>query len=340
MKHRELIVSTAICFAPVLGMVGPQGALAAQEVEEREVRFENDGIELVGTLHVPPDAVHGPAIVVTHGAGPGERDFPLYAQFADLLPRIGYSVFVYDRRGAGASGGRREGASYEELAGDAVAARRAVAEYEAVDPDRIGFWGLSQGGWIVMEAAAMSEPAFAISVSAPLTTPGRQMEVLAYNLILEEGYDEAVAERARDARRTVDAYYRGDISHESARASLAEIEAEPWYEFTYLPAAEDLPEDVEETTWIHEMDYDPTAAFSELETPLLFILGGADSQIPVDETMEIIDELPPDEGRKVVVVPGADHLLRIAEADEPVSDSSAYFLVMAHWLGTLETARE
>lgn len=322
-------------------------AAASQEVVEvrvREIRFENDGIELVGTLHAPANAERGPAIVVTHGSGPGTRDTPLYAQFADLMPALGFSVFVFDRRGAGESGGRREGASYGDLAGDAVAAMRAIADEDEVDPAKIGLWGLSQGGWIAMEAGAMSDPAFVISASAPLTTPGEQMQVLAYNFVRREGHGEAAAERAREARRTYDRYHRGEIDHETAGAALAEVEDEPWYEHAFLPAAEDLTTDLESSTYVHEVDYDPTVALRELDAPLLYILGAEDVAIPVDRSLEILAELPPDEDRTVVVVPGADHVLRLGDGDDDddeddgeavISDAPGYFLAIGHWLGAL-----
>ena len=332
---------------PALALAGPLPVPASWGSEQREIRFENDGIELVGTLHVPPGAKNRPAVVVAHGAGPGERSTPLYQQIAEVFQSIGYAAFVYDRRGSGESGGERAGASYRDLARDAIAASEAVAAEDGINPDGIGFWGLSQGGWIVMEAGAMSDPAFVISVSAPLTTPARQMEVLAYNHVLTEGFGEAAARKALEARRTVDRYVRDEISVTEARAVLAAVQDEDWYELTWLPPAEDLPEDASQSTWVLEMDYDPTEAFKAIEAPLLFVLGGMDYDIPVAETLTFLDGVPPADHREIVVIPDVDHLIRRvhADADEHVepsfrSDDNHYFLMMGHWLGRQLTAEK
>ncbi len=333
------VLFAAALAAPAMGEEDPWSAGASWEVERQELTFEHDDIRFSGTLHVPSGVEEAPAVVVTHGAGPGEENTPLYRQIADLFPAIGFAVVTYDRRGSGDSGGERTGATYKDLARDAIAAKEAAAESPAVDGDRIGLWGLSQGGWIVMEAAAMSDPAFAISVAAPLTTPGRQMQELAYNLVLIEGYGEAAAERAAETRRTMDAYFRGEIDLESARARLGEVEGEDWYEHTHLPPAEELPEDVEDSTWILEMDYDPIEAFKAVEAPFLYILAGKDYVIPVKESLDILADLPSADNRKEVVIPDADHAMAVSEDHQmdadPTSDANAYFLVMGHWLGSL-----
>ena len=45
----------------------------------------------------------------------------------------------------------------------------------SIDASRIGYWGLSQGGWLAASAAQRDpKAAFAISVSAPLVTPRRR----------------------------------------------------------------------------------------------------------------------------------------------------------------------
>ncbi len=324
---------------PGLSLAGPSPVPASWESEQRELRFENDGIELVGTLHVPAGAGNVPAVVVAHGAGPGERTVPLYQQMAELFPTIGVAAFVYDRRGSGESGGEQAGASYRDLARDAIAASKAIAAEEDIDPDAVGFWGLSQGGWIVMEAGAMSDPAFVISVSAPLTTPARQMEILAYNHVLTEGYGEAAARQALEARRAVDRYLRDEISLKDARAVLLAVQDEDWYEFTWLPPSEELPEDASQSAWILEMDYDPAEAFQAIDAPLLFVLGGMDYAIPVAESLAILEDIPPAEHREIVVIPEVDHLIRRVhdDADESAeqvfrSDDDSYFLMMGHWL--------
>jgi hypothetical protein len=70
-----------------------------------------------------------------------------------MLAAHGVGAFVYDKRGTGGSGGEFT-ANFLQLADDAAAAAQMLAERSEVDPQRIGFAGFSQGGWVAPLAAA------------------------------------------------------------------------------------------------------------------------------------------------------------------------------------------
>jgi len=120
-------------------------------VVEKEIRFENDGVELYGVLHTLEEVREGPALVAIHGSGTPEHDSWLFEHLVEALPALGVSVFVYDRRGTGESGGELATATFQDLADDALAAAGAIAATEQVSRDAVGFWGQSQGvsetGW-------------------------------------------------------------------------------------------------------------------------------------------------------------------------------------------------
>lgn len=323
----------------------PWSVPASWEVEERDLRFESDGVWLAGTLHSPVGVEDGPALVIVQQTNILLRDFPLYASLIETFTAIGYSVFVYDRRGHGESEGDPGFPGYMTLAEDAVAAKRAIGEERAVDAGKVGFWGISQGGWLAMEAAGLADPAFVVSVATPLTTPGEQMEFLTHNYILAAGYGEEAAQQALEVRRLVAGdYYRNEISYDSARSLVEEVEEEPWFEYLRVSPADELPERVEESPWIEEVDYDPVPAFEGVEAPMLFIQGGEDIDIPVARTLEVAEEASPGKDVEVVVIPGANHGMRILEDPsqnvEPLNDqvpsySIKYFMVMGEWLGRL-----
>lgn len=338
---------------PVPESVGgedPWSVPASWTVEEREVPFESEGVRLSGTLYSPEGIDGGPAVVVVQQGGTETRDNPLFLQIQQTFNAIGYSVFLYDRRGYGESGGDPAERHYRLLAQDAIAAKRAIARVDAVHPRQVGFWGLSQGGWLAMEAGAMSDPAFVISVSAPLTTPAEQMELLAHNYVLVHEHGRDAAREAEELRRAVlGEYFRAEMSYDSARTLLAAAEEEPWFEHAFLPRAEQLPEDVASSPWTHEMAYDPVPSFQAVEAPLLFILGGEDIDIPVERTLEVISGFEETGSRDVVVIPGASHLMRIE--DDPRdqfdldpsdigSNAAEYFMIMGEWLGGLDRRPE
>jgi dienelactone hydrolase len=145
------------------------------------ISFENEGAHLVGTLYIPNGPGLHAGIVIVHGSGRFPRCF--YHMWADHFVRTGYAVLLCDKRGVGRSSGHYEGennvstANIELLASDAAAALRTLAAYPGVRSDAVGFWGVSQAGWIIPRAAALNgHAAFMMIVSGPTTTTGEQME--------------------------------------------------------------------------------------------------------------------------------------------------------------------
>lgn len=65
--------------------------------------------------------------------------------------------------------------SFATLADDTLAAVRAPRERPAVDPARVGLWGLSEGGWVAPLAASRStEVAYLITVAGTGVPPAEQ----------------------------------------------------------------------------------------------------------------------------------------------------------------------
>ena len=166
------------------------------------ISFEHAEAHLVGTLYLPNGSRPHAGIVIVHGSGRLWRQ--VYHLFADHFVRAGYAVLLYDKRGVGASSGHYEGennvstANIELLAGDAAAALRTLASRSEVRPDLVGFWGVSQAGWIIPRAAVLNgHAAFMILVSGPTTTTGEEME---YSRITGD-HEPATGMVPRDAER-------------------------------------------------------------------------------------------------------------------------------------------
>ena len=135
------------------------------ELERYEdVRFANGSIQLAGTLISPVTGGKHPAIILVHGSGPANRESML--PFARFLIRHGVSVLGYDKRGVGGSTGSWNTASFDDLAGDVVAAFEYLKTRSDVDSRQIGLLGVSQAGWIMPLAAVRAKDlAFLISIS-------------------------------------------------------------------------------------------------------------------------------------------------------------------------------
>jgi pimeloyl-ACP methyl ester carboxylesterase len=125
---------------------------------------------LTGTLIAPSVGGRHPAIVLVHGSGAENRAYML--PWARFLIRHGIAVLGYDKRGVGESTGDWNAATYEDLAGDAVAAVEYLKTRRDIDAAQIGLLGISQAGWIMPLAAVRSKDvAFLISISGAGVTP-------------------------------------------------------------------------------------------------------------------------------------------------------------------------
>jgi dienelactone hydrolase len=323
-------------------------------IVSQELQFRNGDAQLQGTVYLPNGGGPLPGVVVLHDATAGTRDAALYTHLREGLPGLGFAVLIYDRRGSGRSSGNQASADFETLADDAIAGQRALASMSRVDPNRIGFWGLSQGGWLAVLAAGRSpNAAFAISVSAPLVTAEEQMEFATRNLLAIRGYSESDVHDMLEARKAWNSYLHGSSSRETAMEALRSVESKPWFGLAYLPRAAELPPDPEQDPSRRRLDDDAMAAVAKAKVPMLFLFGGADPWVPVAKSMERLQTLEKETHRiEFAVIANANHEMMF-EANERMEikpeaaatrapQAPAYFLRLGSWLcrQVLSTAPE
>jgi dienelactone hydrolase len=146
-----------------------QAIVAAPHVEE--IEFPSRGITLAGSLVIPENQPIRAGVVFVHGSGKQTRHLDLAMKFA----AHGIAALVYDKRGAGRSGGEYEGnqsvsgPNIQLLADDASAALAALADHPALRGVATGFAGISQAGWIAPLAAVNNPRAdFLVLWSGPV----------------------------------------------------------------------------------------------------------------------------------------------------------------------------
>jgi alpha-beta hydrolase superfamily lysophospholipase len=184
------------------GAFGPPPAQVGTrlDVHQFEVRFPSGKAMLAGTLTVPPGTGPHPAVVYVSGSGDTLREESHWLD--GLFVSRGIAVLAYDKRGIGQSGGIYTGdlASNETittLAGDAAAAARFLAAQQGIDKAHIGFYGISQGGWIIPQAAVRAKDvvSWTLIESGPTVTQGESDNYasLTGNLSLAEAEKQAHA---------------------------------------------------------------------------------------------------------------------------------------------------
>jgi len=150
-------------------------------LDSEDVEFQSANATLSGTVVFPKQSPPSAAIVIIHGAGRNARMLWL----ARLFASEGIAVLTYDKRGVGKSGGvyeddsRGHFSSSQEnldlLARDAAAAATVIARHPRAQGARVGYAGISQGGWIG-PIAATKPPAVAFMAffNGPVATVSEQ----------------------------------------------------------------------------------------------------------------------------------------------------------------------
>lgn len=134
--------------------------------------YDSDGSRVNAQLTVPKgEEPEGgfPAIIFIHGYIPPTlyQTFSNYSAYVDYLASNGFVVFKIDLRGHGDSEGEPSGAYYSE--NYVVDVRNAISALEKsgfVNPSRIGLWGHSMAGNVVMRTVASKQDIPAVVIWA------------------------------------------------------------------------------------------------------------------------------------------------------------------------------
>jgi hypothetical protein len=282
------------------------------------LKIEHDGITLAASYSPGGDT----AIVALHGAGEGTKDAALYAHLHELLPPAGIGVVSFDRRGEGESTGDSSRGRFELQVEDTLTVIRAL------DVERVGLWGISQGGWIgPLAAAASDEVAFLVLVASTGVTPSEQMMYAVERQLRLAGYGEDVVSRALDLRRRFEdwVHTRAPEPDEQLAAELWAGVDEPWWSQVWLPPT--LLDEESCRLWIEEMDFDPRPSFAQVRVPTLLFYGEADSWTPVEPSVEAWRAARGDEV-EIVVIPQAEHDLTLPDG----TLASEYRRKLVDWL--------
>lgn len=141
-------------------------------VKGQVVRFKSfDGMEIPGILYKPKGLKPGekvPALVQVHG-GPGGQTRLNYSGGYQYLINHGYAILCVNNRGSSGYGktffaadDKRHG--NEDLK-DCIAGKQYLQTLDFVDGEKIGIYGGSYGGYMVMAALTFAPEEFAVGVN-------------------------------------------------------------------------------------------------------------------------------------------------------------------------------
>ena len=125
--------------------------------------YLSEGNKVYGLLTLPLTEIPKggfPAIVFNHGYIPPSQYVTTqsYVSYVDYLARNGFVVFKIDYRGNGNSEGDASGSYFSSAYTiDAINALKALQKFDQINPNRIGMWGHSMAGNVVLRAMLVSK---------------------------------------------------------------------------------------------------------------------------------------------------------------------------------------
>jgi uncharacterized protein len=125
--------------------------------------YESEGLKIYGLLTIPDgDMPEGgwPAIVFNHGYIPPDvyRTTERYIAYVDRIARSGYVVYRIDYRGHDRSEGEANGAyGSPDYTIDVLNAVASIKKHPQVNPEKIGMWGHSMGGYLTLRSMVITD---------------------------------------------------------------------------------------------------------------------------------------------------------------------------------------
>ena len=274
-----------------------------------DTTFDSGGTQLTGRL-IAPRKSHYTVTVLVHGS---EAAGAINAyNWQDRLPAQGVGVFVYDKRGTGASGGTYT-QDFDVLAKDVVAGVAEARRLAGESAYGVGLLGGSQGGWIAPLAATRTRVdfvgvLFGLAV-APIEEDGSQVRYA----LKSKGYGEYVQMQAQELTDATAQLILSGFTHgyENLAALKARYRGQPWYSLITGKETADNDELGEYTGKILQRDeaylrahgkaefdnlnvpwtYPARRTVAELPTPQLWILAKEDSEAPSANTYRWLNNL-------------------------------------------------
>lgn len=311
-------------------------------LHSEDVTFMDGDVRLAGTLVEPRTPGPHPAIVFMHGSGaaPRQSNFGL----GYWLASQGFAVLKYDKRGSGQSGGDLNGIRYEQLGDDGAAAAQWLRNRPEIDPKRIGFWGISEGGWTApLAATTFKDAAFVIVASGGALSPAAGELLDTEDQLKTDGrFTPAQVMEALNFQRLRDTYMRTGQGWNAYAAALKSAVKQPWWNY---PSTDlygwSKPDSAGWKMKAASYFYDPVPTLEALRCPILFVYGALDTPAAVRADLTILHRVFA-ENRKaeatIRVFPETSHNLFIAKSgnennlDDTTRFSPAYFPTITNWL--------
>ncbi len=277
---------------------------------EEELKYTNGNVTIASTLFIPAGPGPHPAVVMLHGSGNNERT--RYRFLADFFARQGVACLISDKRGCGESTGDWNEVGFVPLAEDGIAGVNLLQARADIDPKRVGMTGISQAGWVMVQAAALSDDIAFLMVDSSSTYDVEREGFYDFEAQLAAaGHGKDVIEKAVAILRLDNHVTRTGQGHDELMASVNQARQEPWFKdmgFMAMPVSAGFRK-----FYALILDFDPKPLIEKIKLPILWLYGEKDMSVSSQESIAILEDIDKrlDKDYTSKLFPGADHGLRV-----------------------------
>ena len=317
----------------------PQTPKPPFDYESEDFKVQSSSIDkkyssevvLAGTVTTPKGQGPFPAVILTSGSGPQDRDETIFEHrpflvIADYLTKKGFAVVRYDDRGVGESKGNFVEATTADLEDDLEVVFEWAKQNPKIDPEKIVLAGHSEGGIIGPIVASRNADVAGVILLAGTGVTGREIVLNQTRKIA------AVAGLPDEILDLQDELLRLAFTRSNENLPMDEEFADSLNGiFADLSEDEKLKyglNDVATKTiimfkskWMkYFLEFDPVTTLSRTHCPVLSLIGENDLQVDPQLNMPAIKSAMDKAGNQdftQVLLPGLNHLFQKCETGSP-----------------------
>lgn len=265
-------------------------------IEQVDFINKEAGISLSGTLTYPKKGKNLPAVVLISGSGPQDRNSEVFGHkpfwvIAHYLSNNGFAVLRFDDRGVGKSTGKFVNATTFDFATDVEAAVSFLSKHKAVNAQKIGLIGHSEGGVVAPIVASTNKDLAFLVLLAGSGIRGDSLLLLQKMLIeLKMGVSpENVAASQQifsDAYKIITA---GNVADTALNPTLFQYFKKEFG--TVLPDAQiaEIAKQLSSKWFVSFVRLNPVDFLVKVKCPVLILNGSEDLQVPAQENVTAIE---------------------------------------------------
>ena len=278
-------------------------------MQEHEIKFKSDRLELAGTVALPDSGGPFPGLLFIAGSGQVDRNenhkkirLNAFYDISHYLAQNGIASLRYDKRGVGQSDGDFWATGLYDNAQDAQAALQYLKQQKNIQPENIFILGHSEGAFIATKLAGGGAEVAGIILLAGGAQSGEA--VLKWQVI-------QVTKGLKGINGWLIKILRINVSKaQEKQIDKIKQSTKDWYRQQLIAKIN--------AKWLREfMAYDPASDLARITVPVLAITGSKDIQVdPADlERMAHIVKAP----FELHLIQDMTHILRVEEGDSTIA---------------------